>query len=154
MLEAGFELWKKTRDKLEQVSDLALALSHQPLPRILIQKSADMGGNSLGLGDAPDLVNVLLTASWDEAQDIDIVERMTRSLILDIEVESKARGFYHPFKDLNYCHKDQDPLNSYMAGRVSSLREVSARYDSNELFQKACPGGLNIWLNSPADMEA
>lgn len=45
---------------------------------------------------------------------------------------------------INYADKSQDPLGSYGAGNVKLMREVAAKYDPEQVFQKLCPGGFKI----------
>lgn len=45
---------------------------------------------------------------------------------------------------LNYADKSQDPLASYGVENVKKLKDVAARYDPEQVFQKLCPGGFKI----------
>ena len=45
---------------------------------------------------------------------------------------------------LNYADKSQDPLTSYGVENVRKIRDVAARYDPEQVFQKLCPGGFKI----------
>lgn len=45
---------------------------------------------------------------------------------------------------LNYADETQDPLGSYGADNVKRLREVSQKYDPEQVFQKLCRGGFKL----------
>lgn len=45
---------------------------------------------------------------------------------------------------INYADKTQDPLASYGASNLKLMREVAAKYDPKQVFQKLCPGGFKI----------
>ena len=45
---------------------------------------------------------------------------------------------------LNYADKSQDPLASYGVENVTKMRDVAAKYDPNQVFQKLCPGGFKL----------
>ena len=45
---------------------------------------------------------------------------------------------------LNYADQSQDPLTSYGVENVKKIRDVAAKYDPEQVFQKLCPGGFKI----------
>lgn len=53
-------------------------------------------------------------------------------------------GGNHDWVYLNYADKSQDPLSSYGPENVKKMKQVAARYDPGQVFQKLCPGGFKI----------
>lgn len=45
---------------------------------------------------------------------------------------------------LNYADKSQNPLASYGAENVKKMKDASAKYDPNQVFQTLCPGGYKV----------
>lgn len=45
---------------------------------------------------------------------------------------------------LNYADKSQKVLESYGAANVQRMRQVAAKYDPEQVFQRLCPGGFKI----------
>lgn len=50
----------------------------------------------------------------------------------------------HPFQYLNYAAPFQDPLASYGVKNLQRLREVSKKYDPDQVFQRLVPGGFKL----------
>ena len=49
-----------------------------------------------------------------------------------------------PFQYLNYAAPFQDPFASYGEKNLQLLREVSKKYDPDQVFQKLVPGGFKL----------
>ncbi|KAF2228635.1 hypothetical protein EV356DRAFT_457348, partial [Viridothelium virens] len=45
---------------------------------------------------------------------------------------------------LNHADKRQDVLGSYGTENVRQMKDVAARYDPQQIFQKLSPGGIKI----------
>jgi hypothetical protein len=54
----------------------------------------------------------------------------------------KARGSYLPFLFMNDASRDQNPLASYGRENLRRLREIAAKYDPTQLFQKVQNSGF------------
>lgn len=50
----------------------------------------------------------------------------------------------HQFRYLNYCDEWQRPFEGYGEENWRFLKEVSRKYDPDELFQKGCAGGFKL----------
>lgn len=118
----------------------------QPLPKLFGQRSTEAGGNMLGV----------------ERQEHNGLLFLANSMVKTPEQESfaynKVKAWVQEVKDfaatvengnlewtfLNYADKSQDPLGSYGAENVKKLKDVAARYDPEQVFQKLCPGGFKI----------
>ena len=45
---------------------------------------------------------------------------------------------------LNFADKTQDPMASYGEANIKLMKEVAAKYDPEQVFQKLCPGGFKV----------
>lgn len=50
----------------------------------------------------------------------------------------------YPFEYLNYAAPFQNPLASYGAHNLQFLKEVSKKYDPDQIFQRLVPGGFKL----------
>lgn len=102
--------------------------------------------NPLGLGDFHEpLVIVSFTINWDESKDDSLVRSTTRNALERMEDIAAANGTGHRYRYLNYCADWQKPFEGYGQENWDFLRQVSARYDPDGLFQKGCSGGFKLW---------
>jgi FAD/FMN-containing dehydrogenase len=101
--------------------------------------------NVLGLDSCSSpLVNVQFTVNWALSRDDETVQRITRAAIEQIDAYAEAHGTGHRYRYINYCSGWQKPFAGYRQDNVDFMREVSRRYDSEGLFQKACVGGFKL----------
>ncbi|PSN74047.1 FAD-binding domain-containing protein [Corynespora cassiicola Philippines] len=127
------------------VVGLIFVLTFQPLPHAFYSKSEDTGGNVLGLDRFDeDLVNVLITVSWQLPLDDARVEARIKRLEGDIVALERERGVHNEFVYLNYAAKWQDPISSYGATSVDFMKAVSKKYDPHGVFQTGVPGGFKL----------
>lgn len=130
---------------LSTIPGFVLAMAFQPLTKGLLTKSAEAGGNSLGLtpDDGPLIVNMLQTLHSNAVDDEKVTSGML-GLIKSIEDLAAKKGKSSRYKFMNYSYKTQDPIAGYGPESVSKLRAVSKKYDPHGFFQKAVPGGYKI----------
>ncbi|KAL4887626.1 FAD-binding domain-containing protein [Aspergillus karnatakaensis] len=144
-LKAAADIYTAALEPIKALDGLVCSLTLQPYPLSLLQKSATLGGNSLGLSihDGP-LVSLLLLNYWRNEEDdrriLDLMDKTAK----DIEAEASRRNQLVPFKYLNYAFETQDPIASYGEQSVEMLKEVSRKYDPERLFQKYVPGGFKV----------
>ena len=133
-----YTLWNSTVASVKGVEGLQYFVIFQKLP-------AREAGNSLGLGSmqAP-MVLCLLSITWNNAQDDDLINRVAKALINDIEQATQAAGLFERYKYLNYAASWQNPIDSYGSQSVQTLRGVSAKYDHGGFFQTQVPGGFKL----------
>ena len=119
------------------------ALMPQPISTSMIDASKATGGNALGLKSRPQLwftVNV----GWNNAADDAKAIAITAASIAKIEAITKSRGLYDSFIFLNDAGASQKVIRSYGQANFAIMKEVSAKYDPNGMFQKQVPGGFKI----------
>lgn len=142
----------------------------EPLPSVMLSKSAATGGNVLGLNPedgngigkllrprifSPDvLVHASLTltstvllfsALWPNSSSSDSIYQKGRDTFAAIEKVAERKGVLRKFEYLNYAGPHQSPLASYGAESLNFLRQVSKKYDPTGVFQHKVPGGFKLW---------
>lgn len=122
------------------------SLTLQPIVPAITSKSSPQGGNSLGLNpsDGP-LINALLTSSWSESSDDELINETAAKFIDDIETLAREEGVYRSFIYLNYANKTQNPIDGYGAASKANLQALSKKYDPEGLFQRGVPGGFKLF---------
>ncbi|KAJ3573796.1 hypothetical protein NPX13_g4578 [Xylaria arbuscula] len=126
--------------------DFITQLLIQPLPRLYSQKSAGAGGNIMGLEEQPIdgllfVAVVMVRTPEQEMFAYSKVQTWTE------EVKAFANTIDNgilPWLYLNYADKSQKVLESYGMKNVRRMRDVSATYDPQRIFQTLCPGGFKL----------
>lgn len=141
VLKQIFDLWSNTLPSIKDAAGIVPSLVFQRIP-----STVPGSDNSLGLGpSAGSLVLCLLSIAWSDAADDALINKVTSSLLAEIEKVTIAAGVYNKFKYLNYAAKDQAPLDSYGAANKKALQAVSKKYDPAGLFQRGVPGGFKLF---------
>ena len=146
MLKEIFLIANETVHEKEEVAGLVFSFSFQPEPTIILDASAEAGGNSLGLTveDGP-LFNFLMTLTWDNAEDDQLVDQKARDFYNQAERKAQELGVQQKFIYLNYAAQWQDPISGYGEEVVKRLQHVSRKYDPTGAFQKQVPGGFKLF---------
>ncbi|KAB2109699.1 hypothetical protein AG0111_0g1713 [Alternaria gaisen] len=102
--------------------------------------------NPLGLDEGSDepLVNVQFTVNWALEEHDEVVRRITREAIEQIDAFALEHGTGHRYRYLNYCAAWQNPFESYGEENLKFLRSVSKEVDREGLFQRGCGGGFKL----------
>ncbi|KAI9659177.1 MAG: hypothetical protein M1831_003759 [Alyxoria varia] len=135
------DLLKTSISHIKNVKGLYWFLIFQPLPPSVTSK----GNNPFGITTDKTLVNILVSARWDHAEDDGCILSVARNLIHDIESRAQALGVAHSYKYLNYANPEQDPIAGYGAENYRFLQDMSRKYDPQGLFQTACVGGFKLF---------
>ena len=69
---------------------------------------------------------------------------MTEAYFEEVFAYTKAQGQYEKFLYMNYAFPSQNVIASYGKQEVENLRNVSRRYDPEQVFQKLVPG-FKLW---------
>ncbi|KAI0412610.1 FAD-binding domain-containing protein [Xylaria grammica] len=117
----------------------------QPLPLSFIRRSAEAGGNAMGLEqhDSDGIIwgfHVMVRTSELEAWALPRLRRVyegVREFAISID------GLLS-WISANYAHPTQGVLESYGKENVKMLREVALKYDPDGVFQYLCPCGFKI----------
>ncbi|KAI1405345.1 FAD-binding domain-containing protein [Hypoxylon fuscum] len=144
-LVAAADIYTKAIEPLKPIDGIVLCLTLQAYPKSLLRKTAELGGNVLGLDAGEPLVTVLLLTYWKNKEDDDQILTVLRSALEAIEKDADGRSQRVPYTYLNYASSFQDPFTSYGEENKSFLQTVSRRYDPERLFQTNVPGGFKLW---------
>jgi hypothetical protein len=132
-------------DQLAEVPGMLFIVSLQPFGQFITAKAEETGGNLLGL-DAEDGDRVLvgLTIEWDDKADDEVVNAGIQQLIQRTDAEAEALGAADDYIFLNYASPWQDPYGGVGEENLEAYREASLKYDPEQLFQRAVPGGFKL----------
>lgn len=144
-LIAAADIYSKAIEPLKPLDGITLCLTLQAYPRSLLRRTAELGGNVLGLDPREPLVTILLLTYWRRKEDDEQILGVLRSALEAIEKDADARGQRVPYTYLNYASDFQDPFSSYGKENKKFLQEVGRKYDPEGLFQKNVPGGFKLY---------
>ncbi|PVI03649.1 FAD-binding domain-containing protein [Periconia macrospinosa] len=117
----------------------------QPVPTLFNEHSIQRGGNVLGLGDVKD--NALLWLITGTTLTIDEEKIMRDKLAkfsTDLDSYAISLNLKINWQYLNYVDQTQNPLKSYGQKNVDFLRNVAAKYDPTQFFQKKVVSGWKL----------
>lgn len=145
-LKAAAETYLAALEPLKECEGITCSLTLQPYSTSLLRKSAELGGNVLGLSaeDGPP-VSILALTWWKNKADDEKIVRTFRKVIEMIDQDATSRRTAVPFKYMNYAWDFQDPISSYGEENRAFLQEVSKKYDPEGLFQKGVLGGFKLF---------
>ncbi|KAI0838426.1 FAD-binding domain-containing protein [Hypoxylon sp. FL0890] len=118
----------------------------QPLPTFIAELSAATGGNIMGIERHPtNGVIFLLSAMMKTSEQKAFAHPRVKASIEAVkEFAATIEGGNLPWIYMNYADKTQDVLGGYGIENVRKMKEVSAKYDPQQVFQRLCPGGWKI----------
>ncbi|KAL8759917.1 MAG: hypothetical protein Q9184_003477 [Pyrenodesmia sp. 2 TL-2023] len=141
-----FQIANTTLQSFNHIPGLIYVLVYQPLPSSITSRSANSGGNPLGLDPTTGpQVLALQTIQWSNAVDDDFINDAARKIWKKADELAVKMGAKRDWIYLNYAAPDQDPLGSYGEENVRKLRAASTKYDPKGLFQTGVPGGFKLW---------
>ncbi|KAI1268039.1 FAD-binding domain-containing protein [Xylariaceae sp. FL1019] len=144
-LQAATDIYSKGIEPLKSCEGVLLSMTLQPYPLSLLQSSATQGGNVLGLKpELGPLVSILYLTFWEDKEDDNKIMKHLRASLEEVDRDAESRGTLVPFKYLNYAGTFQDPIGSYGNENVERLKNASAKFDPDGLFQKGVPGGWKL----------
>ncbi|KAI0845082.1 FAD binding domain-containing protein [Daldinia vernicosa] len=118
----------------------------QPIPSYMATIAEQKGGNMLGLENIEGnsvIFNAGVAVTSDD-RDFAIARAELAVVTAQVKEFSKSVNGDVDFIYLNYAESNQDPLGSYGAKNIQHMRDVAAKYDPTEVFQKRIPGGFKI----------
>ncbi|KAF4912109.1 (S)-mandelate dehydrogenase [Colletotrichum fructicola] len=134
------ENWKNTQD-----ADFLNYITFQAMPALLFRHSVEKGGNVIGMDR--EKCNAILFQMQHMVRSAD-AEKEARGQLVALRKELKdysvAEGIDVEWEYLGYADSNQDPLSTYGPENIKLLKEVAAKYDPEQVFQKRVPGGFKI----------
>ncbi|WYZ37070.1 hypothetical protein EsH8_II_000576 [Colletotrichum jinshuiense] len=134
------EGWKATQD-----ADFLNYITFQAMPKLLFEHSVEKGGNIIGMEREDG--NAILFQMQHMVRSAG-AERQARDQLVTMRQELKdyyiSEGIDVEWEYLGYADGTQDPLSTYGPENLQLLRDVAAKYDPEQVFQKRVPGGFKI----------
>lgn len=145
MIIAAYDAWNSSLTSMRRVEGINWILNIEPVPPQMYRQGA--ADNALGLADRKRTLAVcLLSPTWpNQAQD-EVVYAGARALMEDIEKRAKKLGVHDEYIYLNYAAPWQDPISSYGKASVKRLKKLRAKVDPHGVFTRRVPGGFKIPL--------
>lgn len=139
--------WNTSLASIQSLDGLSYSLIFQPIPPAMTEKSAPLGGNSLGLdpADGP-LMLVLLVSVWNSPNDDIRIIRTQQDLLDQVNKAAAVQGLGSRFRYLNYAYAGVNPISGYGPQNQARLQATSRKYDPDAFFQKAVPGGFKLFV--------
>ena len=132
--------WEATQD-----ADFLNYITFQAMPTLLFDHSVEKGGNVIGMDRESD--NAILFQMQHMVRSAD-AEKEAREQLVAMRQELKdyyiSEGVDVEWEYLGYADGTQDPIGTYGRENIQFLKDVAAKYDPEEVFQKRVPGGFNI----------
>ncbi|KAH9887436.1 FAD-binding domain-containing protein [Xylariomycetidae sp. FL2044] len=128
-------------------SEFAGLIQFQPIYQAAVDAAQKTGGNVLGLeavvADGPSM-NWLVTMQTNNAEDSAKAAALVGQLVDEVDAYATSLGINHDWRYLNYAYGDQDVIGSYGAEALGLIRDASARYDPDGVFQNLRRTGFKI----------
>ncbi|CAK1359727.1 Bifunctional solanapyrone synthase [Cercospora beticola] len=145
VLEKIHQITRDVYETLSHVPDLTWDVQYEPLPRAYDDRGLVEGGNIMGLNyTTKSLVIVFLMPLWEDARFDNEVNSAVQKWLTLVQTYIAVHDVGYPFEYLNYAAPFQNPLASYGAHNLQFLKEVSKKYDPDQIFQRLVPGGFKL----------
>ncbi|KAI0595609.1 hypothetical protein F4775DRAFT_585408 [Biscogniauxia sp. FL1348] len=119
-----------------------------PLPALVGKRSVAAGGNVMGLERiAGDGILVQMNTMAKTAEHMALIYPRQKAWVEAVRAHAAkddGGGGDLGWLFMNYADSSQDVLASYGAENVKFMKEVSAKYDPQGVFQTLCPGGWKV----------
>lgn len=119
----------------------------QPIPSYLTAIGPQRGGNMLGLDHVEGnlvLWNAGVMLGAEDSASFAKAHALLTAMTAKVKRVSESLGADVEFLYTNYADASQDPIGSYGEENVAFMKEVSAKYDPDGVFQRRVPGGFKV----------
>ncbi|KAI0146306.1 hypothetical protein GGR57DRAFT_478799 [Xylariaceae sp. FL1272] len=131
--------------ELKNVQNLRLSMGPQPLSKSFLEAAIASGGDPMGVDPGNGKLMNLMSSTWDNEEDDDVVYEFSRRWIRKLEEESQMLGIDYPFVYLNDADTSQKPFNLYGQGKsLKKMKAIRNLYDPHHVFQQLLPGGFKL----------
>lgn len=132
--------WETTQDP-----DFLNYITFQAMPTLLFDHSVEKGGNAVGMDREKD--DAILFQMQHMVRSAD-AEKETRKQLIAMRQELKdyyiSEGIDVEWEYLGYADGSQDPLSTVGPENIQLFKDVAAKYDPEQVFQKRVPGGFKV----------
>lgn len=158
-----YDFWLQQATAVNAATGANQTFTLQPIPYELAEIGEAKGGNCMGIPQENQqckshvlLWRILLwhmhipaihtnyenqigwttLVDWENAADDDTVRNVSISTTEQWQKLGQERGTYVDYLYQNDASRDQNPLAKYGDANIARLREISAKYDPSQVFQK------------------
>ncbi|KAL4892375.1 hypothetical protein BDV59DRAFT_208689 [Aspergillus ambiguus] len=135
---AGFvkDVFLEESGQLGNLTGLEARCILQVFTTDILRQMQKNGGNPMGIGGGAQPLMILNFAfRWEDSADDMRILRSITNLINRVNVRTHATGLYEPFLYMNYASGFQDVLESYGTENLNRLKDISRKYDPDQVFQ-------------------
>ncbi|KAK4207586.1 hypothetical protein QBC37DRAFT_487404 [Rhypophila decipiens] len=136
-----YRFWRQEALAAREATGVTQSFVIQHVTENLVKMGSQRGGNPLNLQRAAQQWWTTLVR-WDNAADDQTARAVSIATSQKWKELGEQKGLYVPFLYMNDASRDQDPLTSYGAVSVESLRQLAAKYDPGQVFQRQQNGGF------------
>lgn len=140
------DIFSKKLKEVRGIRGSLWSMVFQPLSAAVTHKGSP---NVLGLEtrhSTDTVVILLISVSWLDAGDDELVHRVTRDIVAMCDVAAQSMGTADPYRYLNYAASGQDTIGGYGVANKQFLQSMSRKYDPDAFFQRAKQGGFKLDL--------
>ncbi|KAK2768274.1 hypothetical protein FQN54_000127 [Arachnomyces sp. PD_36] len=122
-------------------------------PDVIIHMEKN-GGNALGLSasDGP-LMLLNVAIMWADPADDEAILQAASNIVSRTIAKAKEMGLDYDYLYMNYASQFQDVIPSYGHENHKRLRDISRKYDPDQVFQKLQPGYFKLNGGPPEEEE-
>ncbi|KAI0145377.1 FAD-binding domain-containing protein [Xylariaceae sp. FL1272] len=145
LLLETFDIWNETFSPIEAVGGVTWFCHFEAIPAVMSTYSRKTGSNVLGVKpEDGNGVVMLISAFWTDGTATSAIEEAGKTAAQKVQhtAETKGRGMDLIYS--NYADTSQNVIKSYGANNVEFLKQVSKKYDPDQVFQKRVPGGFKL----------
>ncbi|KAI1656821.1 hypothetical protein F4813DRAFT_361961 [Daldinia decipiens] len=136
-----YRFWLQSSQAIRETTGANQTFVFQHVPASMVQQGRNKGGNPLAL-ELKHQQWWTTTIDWERSEDDELVRTASIDTVEQWEKLSRQRGLDLPFIFMNDASRDQNPLASYGSESVDRLKQISQKYDPNQLFQKLQGNGF------------
>ncbi|PKY01601.1 hypothetical protein P168DRAFT_321182 [Aspergillus campestris IBT 28561] len=130
----AYDRWRQVTDELYGQTGCDMGMVVQPLTTSAMKIGRENGGNALNTAVEPQQWMSYL-AQWVNEDDDERVRKAVFELRDYLRENAAQMGILLPFVFMNNATFAQDPLTGYGAQHIARMKEVSRKYDAEQVFQ-------------------
>ncbi|CZT21994.1 uncharacterized protein RCC_07863 [Ramularia collo-cygni] len=140
---AIYERWRVHYASLETIPGICLTLSYNPIPAKAIVASRTRGSNPFGIKEIAQC-RIGLDHGWTRAEDDEKVLAADVAFLNDIADLARSYGLLQEYIGMNNAGEHQDVMGHYGKENLERMRNVSRKYDVDQVFQELCAGPFKL----------
>ncbi|KAJ4410612.1 hypothetical protein N0V82_009203 [Gnomoniopsis sp. IMI 355080] len=136
-----YDFWMERAANVNAATGANQTFVLQPVPRTLTEASEARGGNPMGIPKEDHQWWTTLV-DWYKESDDEMVRNVSIATTDKWQELGEERGSYIDYIYHNDASRDQNPISTYGTDNIAKLKDISAKYDPNQVFQKLQGNGF------------